>query len=185
MGTVKFFPISPPVVNTRELVLHQARILLKLQAESWQANMRIEFANKNHNFQYDVAYLIGAFSLEKLLRSMPIILRNIGITTCFLSFFVPETRLSRSRLVLGYQEGKDFDLPPEGIEFDTRYFFPRNLIPDDERYNFFVEMLFHEDQLLGVLVMNINRGNTFITNALMSQIRSALSLVNADGRASR
>ena len=166
--------VPVPVLSTREMVLHQARILLKLQAESRQANIRIEFANKNHNFQYDIANLIGAFSLEKLLRSMPIILRNIGIASCFLSFFVPETRLNRSRFVLGYHDGKDLILPPDEIEFDTKDFFPRNLIPDDERFNFFVEMLFHEDQLLGVLVMNINPGNAFITNALMSQIRSAL-----------
>lgn len=162
-----------PAFGEYELLLHQVRILLKQQAESIQANKRIAFFSKNHYLQYSVASLIGSFSLEKLLRIMPSTLQNSGVVSGFLSFFVPETQYKRSRLVIGFYEGKNV-IPPEGIEFETKDFFPRNLIPADKQFDFFVEMLFHEDSLLGVLVVNIDSKDGFVTNSLMSQIRSSL-----------
>lgn len=162
-----------PAVGDYELILHQARIFLKQHAESVQANKRIAFSSKNHYLQYSVASLIGSFSLEKLLKAMPSTLQNSGVVSGFLSFFVPDTRYQRSRLVIGFYEGKDV-IPPEGIEFDTKDFFPRNLVPADRQFDFFVEMLFHEDSLLGVLAVNIQSKDGFVTNSLMSQIRSSI-----------
>ena len=164
---------SLPAMCDHELILHQARILLKQQAESIQANKRIGFISRSLFLQYSVASLISAFSLEKLLEILPQTLQSLGITSCFLSFFVPETQFARSRLIIGFHEGKNV-LVPENIEFDTKDFFPRNLIPDIECFDFFCEMLFHEDHFLGVLVMNIQDEYGIITNSLMSQIRSAL-----------
>jgi len=155
-----------------EDALQQVKILIMQQAEVNQANLRIAFSYQTRRTQYSIARLTSAFGLKKFLDQMNRSMPEIGVASCFLSLFVPGTDNARAKLVFARLAGENIALPEEGIEFATTDFFPRKLIPDDGRFDFFVEMVFHDDDQMGILVMNA--GGNSLNDALTAQIRSAL-----------
>jgi DNA-binding LacI/PurR family transcriptional regulator len=166
--------LSMRELSQSELALHQARILLKESAIAHQANRFRAQKVLNVIHQYSVVSLISASSLDRLLLRLDESLRKMGVLSYFLSLFDDEGNTTRSRLVSGCFEGVSLDLPPNGVEFDTKDIFPRELIPSDQRFAFLAESLFYEEKPLGIFVVDVNPNSGVLTNALEEQIRGAL-----------
>lgn len=172
-------PVSPgtaqrDLLACRELALHQARILLKEHAETWQANQLRTFVEQSSRQHHAVVGLISSFSLESLLKTLMVSLRDMSIDSCFMSLFVPGTDNRRSRLVLGMYRGQPLDFPGEGLEFDSIDLFPRDLVPAGNRINVLAEVLYHQDRALGLLVIEDNPLERQLFNVLSNQIMGAV-----------
>jgi DNA-binding LacI/PurR family transcriptional regulator/signal transduction histidine kinase len=161
-------------VCPRELALARARILVVQKAEAYQANRMIMHRQRDRMIQYSVARLMTSFSLESLLLRTEALLGEIGIKNVFISLFEPGTDNERMSLVFAYRDGARVSLPPGGIPFPTERFVPEGIVSAEKRFGLFVDTLFHEDILLGLLVLDIDIEAETWGDVITSQLRSAL-----------
>jgi DNA-binding LacI/PurR family transcriptional regulator/signal transduction histidine kinase len=164
----------PSGVQAGETALHQARLLIMRKAESYQANRGIAYQHRNRQTQYAIARLMTSFSFERLLAEIDDLVPHVGIRSCFISLFTPDSNHERSNLVFAHRDGTRLSLPPGGIAFDTEEFVPRGLIPSDRRFGLFVDTLFHDEMLIGLLVLDIDIAAEIWNDAVTNQFRSAL-----------
>lgn len=157
-----------------ELALSRARILVVQKAEAYQANRMIMHRQRDRMIQYTVARLMTSFSLESLLQRTEALLGEIGIQNVFISLFEPGTDNERANLVFAYRDGARVSLPSGGIPFPTERFVPEGIVPAGKRFGLFVDTLFHEDLLLGLLVLDIDIEAETWGDVITSQLRSAL-----------
>lgn len=161
-------------VQAGETALHQARLLIMRKAESYQANRGIAYQHRTRQTQYAIARLMTSFSFERLLAEIDDLVPRVGIRSCFVSLFEPDSMHERSNLVFAHRDGSRLSLPPGGIAFDTEEFVPRGLIPADRRFGLFVDTLFHDEMLIGLLVLDIDVSAEIWNDAITNQFRSAL-----------
>jgi len=163
-----------PDSRASESLVHQARIMINEFAESAQATSRIRDNLRTHFLLYSVADIVSSYSLESLFERLANTLPLIGIQNCYFSLFVPETERRRSRLRLCVQNGRSIALPPDGIEFDSDDLVPAPILCSERRYSLVTELLFHDNVVLGIIVMDLPRGDLALGDTLTRQIRGSL-----------
>lgn len=161
-------------LNKQEEILHKLRTMVKEKAEQVHAVNLLKFRLQMVNVQYASAGTVSSFSLERFVQGLPINLKMLNINNCFISLLEPGTRESQSRLIFGFYQNKELEIPSSGVLFLTSKLFPRDLVPSGQRFNYYVETLFHEKKQIGLIVLGLDPGNGILITALNSIIRSSI-----------
>lgn len=160
--------------SSQEDILHKLRTMVKENAEQVQANIQQKMLHHIMDVQYASAGTVGSFSLERFVKGLPVNLKGLKIDSCFISLLEEGSNDKLSRLIFGYYNEQELEIPPEKAIFQTHELFPRDLLPDDNRFNLFAETLFHEEKQIGLIVLGNDPGNGTLITAFNSIIRSSL-----------
>jgi PAS domain S-box-containing protein len=99
---------------------------------------------------------------------------KFAVKSCFLSEFVAGTPESgKLKLIEGYQENNIVRIDSERMEFDSKDFFPKEFYPK-ERSLLIVEPVFNKQEHLGIMVIEYEKPDMFIHEALRVQISSVM-----------
>ncbi|MBN1979538.1 MAG: substrate-binding domain-containing protein, partial [Anaerolineae bacterium] len=171
----------------------QARVMIGEMAQRVQVRAQL-FAEQQTAVLQDIGRaLITAFDVAELADVLAESLPGLGVFSCYLSLYenpqpyeYPQPAPEWSRLVMGYSavEGAPagggteamnrFELPPDGLRFQSRQLAPQEMLPQGRLYNIIVRPLYFRENQLGFALFETGRRQATIYETLRSEISSAL-----------
>ena len=122
------------------------------------------------------------FTSVDLTQLQEVIERNfpsLGITSCYLCLAnSPQGNDSDdtvlSKIILAYNEHGRIEMGEEGILFDSSMIIPGWMLPEDRNYSFMVDTLYHNNNQLGYVLLEIEPKQSGIYEILSRRLRNAL-----------
>ena len=153
-----------------EDLFQQARVLVS-QALLWEQSKRRKDAQQRTNLLYEISQtLVTTFDTPELMEVLARELPRLGIPSAYISLY--EQSLSRLRLLLAYNHTGRSDQPQQ--TFPSWQFIPDHLLPVDHPYSLVVEVLYFQDEIMGLLALEVGPREGSVYDMLRGQISSAL-----------
>jgi len=153
-----------------EDLFQQARVLVS-QSLHWEQSKRRKDAQQRTNLLYEISQtLVTTFDTPELMNVLARELPRLGIPSAYISLY--EQSLDKLRLLMAYNPGGRSDQ----IErtFPSSQFVPNNLLSVDHPYSLVVELLYFQDEVMGLVALEVGPREGSVYDMLRGQISSAL-----------
>jgi two-component system cell cycle sensor histidine kinase/response regulator CckA len=119
--------------------------------------------------------LLMALDVDKLAEIVCETFPSIDVTGCFISLYEEvQDPLQYSRLLIAFYNKRLRHIHQKDIRFLTNRLVPPGMLPSRHRYTFFIETLSHENEPLGLLVLELGKTNLKICEFLKKRISTAI-----------
>lgn len=166
--------VQQPARSIAENVLQHARLLVTSVVERLQVKHRLEAEQWVRVLSDTNEAVITTFDTNALTRSVIDQLPRLGIQSCYLALFEPESGEQLARLMLAYDATQPQPVTCSTEAFPVKRLLPPGLFPLERRVSFIVEPLFFRQQRLGYALFEMGPRQGIVYEALRDQISAAL-----------
>lgn len=118
--------------------------------------------------------LMSAFTLREFLDIVEIIIKQIGLTSCYIAIYdKQDDLLKKSKLIFAYNENGRIMIAKD-YYFNPKEIVPKELRPTYRRYTYIVNALYYKNIQLGFIIYETDVIDKFVFETLSGQISNSL-----------
>lgn len=153
-----------------EDLFQQARVLVS-QALLWEQSKRRKDAQQRTNLLYEISQsLVTTFDTPELMEVLARELPRLGIPSAYISVY--ERSLDNLRLLLAYtRQGRCNQISEK---YPSWQFIPDELLPLEQPYSLVIELLYFQDEIIGMVALEMGPREGSVYDILRGQISSVL-----------
>ncbi|HEY3594568.1 MAG TPA: SpoIIE family protein phosphatase, partial [Polyangiaceae bacterium] len=171
-------PADSPVWQKANSLLHAARVLVSVVAERIPAGFKQRYEDFSLKIQRANRAIMTAGDFPALATAAARHLPEFGISSFYVCFYegdsIPATSM---RLVLAWEQGRDIELPPDGVPFSAGPLVPPEFAPADRWLSSVVFPLERSGPSPGYVVLEYGPREGFVYELLSQQLSAACSRI--------
>jgi two-component system cell cycle sensor histidine kinase/response regulator CckA len=165
-----------PVHGARsDTLIHQAALIAGKASEKADTFKNLKAVEQGRTIEEVQEELLMALGVDKLASIVCEKFPLLGVESCFISLYEEvHDPLQYSRLLIALVKKRLRHINQKDVRFLTNRLVPPGLLPAARRFTFFIETLCHENEPLGLLVLELTGTDLKICDFLKKRLSTAI-----------